>query len=209
MMTGGQTIVIKIGGSLIEYGRAIIRRLNDFAADKALVVVPGGGPFAMTVRSLADRVSDDAAHWMAVLATHQYGIFLANDEYPVSESLETINKSGVTILLPYRILKNDDVLPHTWDVTSDTIAAFIAHKLGKKCFIKLTDVDGVLNSRGEVVKEVYLRAIRAERTCVDRALPGFLLQHGMQCLIVNGKYPERVKAIIEGKYEDTCCTRLC
>ncbi len=201
-------IVIKIGGSLIEYGRGLVRSLNDFAAGESLVVVPGGGPFAKTIRGLADRVSDEAAHWMAVLAMHQYGIFLANGEYPLAESLEEIKKSGVTILLPYKILKSDDVLPHTWDVTSDTIAAFMAYKLGKRCFIKLTDVDGILTGMGEVKKEVYLRDVRAGGTCVDDALPGFLLRHGMKCIIVNGKYPERVRAILEGKYNDTCCTIL-
>ena len=209
--------VIKLGGSLIEHGRAIIRNLRDYAVanNLRLVIVPGGGPFAMAVRALADKLSDEAAHWMAVLAMHQYGLFLANGnaEFPLIETLDDIidrdSDGGVSILLPYKILKDDDRLPHTWDVTSDTIAAFIAYKLGERCFIKLTNVDGVLDAEGRVIERVDIEEIvkKDNNTCIDNALPGFLSEHNMYCIIVNGRYPQRVKAILAGK--NTCCTKLC
>ena len=210
--------VIKLGGSLIEHGRAIIRNLRDYAVanNLRLVIVPGGGPFAMAVRALADKLSDEAAHWMAVLAMHQYGLFLANGnaEFPLIETLDDIidredSDGGVSILLPYKILKDDDHLPHTWDVTSDTIAAFIAYKLGERCFIKLTNVDGILDAEGRVIERVEIEEIvkKDNNTCIDDALPGFLSEHNMYCIIVNGRYPQRVKAILAGK--NTCCTKLC
>ena len=210
-----QIRVIKLGGSLIEYGRAIIRTLRDFAAEKnlTLIIIPGGGPFAMTVRALAGKLSDEAAHWMAVLAMHQYGFFLANGEFSLIESLDDIVDRDVSILLPYKILKADDSLPHTWDVTSDTIAAFIAYKLGERCFIKLTDVDGILDAEGRVIEKVDIEELakRSTRTCtcIDNALPGFLLQHKMYCIIVNGRFPRRVKDVLAGKMKNTCCTKLC
>jgi len=210
-----QIRVIKLGGSLIEYGRVIIRTLRDFAAEKnlTLIIIPGGGPFAMTVRALAGKLSDEAAHWMAVLAMHQYGFFLANGGFSLIESLDDIVDRDVSILLPYKILKADDSLPHTWDVTSDTIAAFIAYKLGERCFIKLTDVDGILDAEGRVIEKVDIEELakRSTRTCtcIDNALPGFLLQHKMYCIIVNGRFPRRVKDILAGKMKDTCCTKLC
>ena len=211
--------VIKLGGSLIEHGRAIIHNLRDYAVanNLRLVIVPGGGPFAMAVRALADKLSDEAAHWMAVLAMHQYGLFLANGnaEFPLIETLDDIidrdkdSDGGVSILLPYKILKDDDRLPHTWDVTSDTIAAFIAYKLGERCFIKLTNVDGVLDAEGRVIERVDIEEIvkRSKDNCIDDALPGFLSEHKMCCIIVNGRYPQRVKAILAGK--NTRCTKLC
>jgi len=216
-----QIRVLKLGGSLIEYGRAIIRTLRDFAAEKnlTLIIIPGGGPFAMTVRALAGKLSDEAAHWMAVLAMHQYGFFLANGEFSLIESLDDIVDRDVSILLPYKILKADDSLPHTWDVTSDTIAAFIAYKLGERCFIKLTDVDGILDAEGRVIEKVDIEELAKRSddstdstrtcTCIDNALPGFLLQHKMYCIIVNGRFPRRVKDILAGKMKDTCCTKLC
>ena len=209
--------VIKLGGSLMEHGRAIIRNLRDYAVanNLRLVIVPGGGPFAMAVRALADKLSDEAAHWMAVLAMHQYGLFLANGnaEFPLIETLDDVidrdSDGGVSILLPYKILKDDDRLPHTWDVTSDTIAAFIAYKLGERCFIKLTNADGILDAEGRVIERVDIEEIvkRSKDNCIDDALPGFLSEHKMCCIIVNGRYPQRVKAILAGK--NTCCTKLC
>jgi len=208
--------VIKLGGSLMEHGRAIIRNLRDYAVanNLRLVIVPGGGPFAMAVRALADKLSDEAAHWMAVLAMHQYGLFLANGnaEFPLIETLDDViedRDGGVSILLPYKILKDDDRLPHTWDVTSDTIAAFIAYKLGERCFIKLTNVDGILDAEGRVIERVDIEEIvkSSKDNCIDDALPGFLSEHNMYCIIVNGRYPQRVKAILAGK--NTCCTKLC
>ncbi len=216
-----QIRVLKLGGSLIEECRAIIRCLCDYAAENnlTLLIIPGGGPFAMTVRNLAGRVSDETAHWMAVLAMHQYGLFIAdttaslNNNISLIESLDDLPDEGVSILLPYKILRADDCLPHSWDVTSDTIAAFITHKLGDKGFIKLTDVDGILDAEGRVMSEVSIEAAmkmrkRGTATCIDNALPAFLLRYRMYCIIVNGRYPHRVRAVLEGKCSSTCCTRL-
>jgi len=35
--------------------------------------------------------------------------------------------------------------------------------------------------------------------CVDAALPDFLIRHEMSCFIINGKFPNRVIDVIEGK----------
>jgi aspartokinase-like uncharacterized kinase len=153
-------VILKLGGSLIEKSRDILRVLVDYARERdgdknrdfTLVLIPGGGPFAETVRNISATMSipDETAHWMAVLAMHQHGLFLAacigggEAEIPLVESVDEneIDRAGpICILLPYKILKQDDCLPHTWDVTSDTIAAFVANRLGEKRFIKLTDVD--------------------------------------------------------------------
>ena len=78
-------VILKLGGSLIEQSRDILRVLVDYARardggknrDFTLVLIPGGGPFAETVRNIAATMSipDEPAHWMAVLAMHQYGLF--------------------------------------------------------------------------------------------------------------------------------------
>ncbi len=208
-------IIIKLGGSLLAQGRDIVHDLSDYAAKKGLllIIVPGGGPFAETVRNLSEKgaVSEDAAHWMAILAMHQYGLFLADGEpnIPIVESVEDISNAGpICILLPYKILKADESLPHSWDITSDTIAAFIAHKLGEKRFIKVTDVDGILDEHGSLIPWIHPENLitKGYKTCVDGELPRFLLQNDMSCIIVNGNYPKRIIDVIEGR--DTICTAL-
>ncbi|MFZ2071560.1 MAG: amino acid kinase [Halobacteriota archaeon] len=197
--------IIKLGGSLIENGREIVEVLRVYAKEKEkdrhILVIPGGGPFVAEVRNYAYCLTEEAAHWMAILAMHQYGLFLANDELLTVESLDEIDES-FCIILPYQILKADDSLPHTWDVTSDTIAAFIAMKLGERTFIKLTDVDGMLDEEGHLIERMRAEElIEAGRngSCVDGALPAFLIQHKMCCIIINGNFTARVIDAMEGK----------
>jgi aspartokinase-like uncharacterized kinase len=208
-------IIIKLGGSLLAQGREIIHFLSDYAEKKAVffIIIPGGGPFVEVIRKLSERrtILDDAAHWMAVLAMHQYGFFLADGEtaIPLVESLEEVSNAGhICIVLPYQILKADDSLPHTWDVTSDTIAAFIAHKLGEKRFIKVTDVDGILDENESLIKQIHAKELigKEDKGCIDAELPRFLVRNKMSCVIVNGNFPERIIDVIEGR--ETVCTTI-
>ena len=196
-------------------GREIMHFLRNYAEKKALslIIIPGGGPFVEVIKKHSERmaISEDAEHWMAVLAMHQYGFFLADGEsaIPLIESLEELSNAGhVCILLPYKILKADDCLSHTWDVTSDTIAAFIANKLGEKTFIKLTDVDGILDEEGLLIERIHAKEMieKGDTGCVDAELPRFLMRNKMSCVIVNGNFTERIIAVIEGK--ETVCTKL-
>ncbi len=207
------TEILKLGGSLLAKGREIVHLLSDYAVKNALsfVIIPGGGPFVEPIKELSDGISDDTAHWMAVLAMHQYGLFLAEGELeiPLVESIDGLRNAGyICIVLPYKILKDDDCLPHTWDVTSDTIAAFIAHKLDEKTFIKVTDVDGILDENGVLINRINAKELieKEHKGCVDAELPRFLLQNRMSCVIVNGNVPARILDVIEGR--ETIGTKL-
>ena len=206
--------IIKLGGSLQEKGREIIRFLSDYAEKNAhtFIIIPGGGHFVKRIKELSEQevISDDAAHWMAVLGMHQYGFYLADGSgIEIVESMEELrNVVHIGVLLPYNLLKEDDSLPHTWNVTSDTIAAFVANKVGEKSFIKLTDVDGLMDDKGLLVRQIHAKAmIKNARTgCVDVELPLFLMLNDMSCTIVNGNFTERIIAVIEG--EETICTKI-
>ena len=206
--------IVKLGGSLQEKGREIIRFLSNYAEKNAhtVIIIPGGGHFVERIKELSEQevISDDAAHWMAVLGMHQYGFYLADGSgIEIVESVEELrNVVHICLLLPYTLLKADDSLPHTWNVTSDTIAAFVANKVGETSFIKLTDVDGLMDDKGLLVRQIHAKAmIKNARTgCVDAELPLFLMQNEMSCTIVNGNFTERIIAVIEG--EETICTKI-
>ncbi len=206
--------IVKLGGSLQEKGRELIRFLSDYAETKnhTVIIIPGGGHFVKRIKELSEQevISDDAAHWMAVLGMHQYGFYLADGSgTEIVESMEELrNVVHIGVLLPYTLLKADDSLPHTWNVTSDTIAAFVANKVGEKSFIKLTDVDGLMDDKGLLVRQIHAKAmIKNVRTgCVDAELPLFLMQNEMSCVIVNGNFTERIIAVISGK--ETDCTKI-
>jgi aspartokinase-like uncharacterized kinase len=132
--------VIKIGGGLAAVPGALDRVCRVVGASGCahrILVVPGGGLFADTVRwfDRAMGVSPGAAHWMAILAMDQYAHVLAERipgavliEEP-GALLQALPSSGVAVLAPYRWMRAADVLPHSWEVTSDSIAAFVAGAL--------------------------------------------------------------------------------
>ena len=84
-MTAGSNTglsVVKIGGALTQVPAEldrVCRAVSSAAAHHRLLVVPGGGPFADAVRSVQVNLSlsNDAAHWMAILAMDQYALLLA------------------------------------------------------------------------------------------------------------------------------------
>jgi hypothetical protein len=189
-------IVLKVGGSLSGSARGLLSSVAREGRD--VLVVPGGGEFADAVRKVhaAGTLSDDAGHWMAVLAMDQYAYFLSDGTgLPLAEGLEG---RGARIALPYEMLRKDDALPHSWDVTSDTIAAWMAFRL-KARLIKATDVDGIFRD-GRLVETIRASELQEMgETCVDRAMPAFLVEHGMDALVINGLCPPRVLDALRGK----------
>lgn len=132
--------VVKIGGGLLadpsQLGR-VLDVVGAAATHRRLVVVPGGGPFADTVRDVDSRfqLSDDAAHWMGILAMDQHAHLIASKlngailvEGP--QDIAAMRLGQIPILTPSRWLRQADPLPHSWDVTSDSIAAWVAREIG-------------------------------------------------------------------------------
>ena len=133
--------VFKVGGSLLAYPDLLASTLNaivEASMHARVAIVAGGGPFADAVRDADDRfhLADDAAHWMAVLAMDQYAHLLASmraeltlaaSEHDVKSAIAS---GHIPVVAPYRWLRDADPLPHTWDVTSDSISAWVASTLG-------------------------------------------------------------------------------
>src|SRR5262249_42742255 len=149
-------VVVKVGGALLAHGRHFDRTLATIGAasrDRRLLVVPGGGPFADTVRAAGRRIefSDDAAHWMAVLAMDQYahpladrltGASVTSDRQAIDAAFDA---KKLPVLAPFRWLREADPLPHSWDVTSDSIAAWVAGEVGARRLV-LIKPPGALRS---------------------------------------------------------------
>jgi aspartokinase-like uncharacterized kinase len=132
--------VVKIGGGLLSIPGALDAVCAATAAKgrrERIVVVPGGGPFADTVRELDRRVglSPHASHWMALLAMDQYAHLLAErieSAFLVDQSTAiagALAAARIPVLAPSHWLRAADVLPHSWDATSDSVAAFVAGAL--------------------------------------------------------------------------------
>lgn len=216
--------VLKVGGSLVEDPNSLARlclKLSVLAKAHRILIVPGGSEFAETVRKTDKtyNLSNMVAHKMAILAMDQYGLFLSDitpDSY-VSCSLEEISNSvkrNLPIFLPSQLMFRQDPLEHSWDVTSDTIAAYIADLLHSEKLILVTNVDGIFSEDpkktlgAKLVKELSSKELQDwnKRTSVDKNLPKIILQTKLDCYVVNGRYPERITAILENK--QIVCTHL-
>jgi aspartokinase-like uncharacterized kinase len=144
--TANVETVVKLGGGLLAYAEhfdAVVSSIGAAARERRLLVVPGGGPFADAVREVDRRLrlSDDAAHWMAVLAMDQYahlvaarlpGGVLVAEPREIAAALSADLDGQVPVLTPYRWLREADPLPHAWTVTSDSIAAWVAGAVGAR-----------------------------------------------------------------------------
>ena len=133
--------VIKVGGGMrarADTFDAVIAEISLASQEAALLIVPGGGPFADTVRDIDRQVglSDDAAHWMAILAMDQYAHLIAS-RLPSGEVVcgpaeiaSVLKQRRTPVLAPYQWMRDADPLPHSWDVTSDSISAWVAGQVG-------------------------------------------------------------------------------
>lgn len=183
-----RALVVKVGGSLFPEAVSIVSLLKK--SGRPLLIVPGGGPFARLVRSM--HLPDEPAHWMAILAMDQFGWYMAAGGIPVTHDLSL--PARTEILLPYRVLRERDPLPHTWDVTSDTIAAWVASELGIDLLL-LKSVDGITRA-GSLIPR-----IKGPLTCteVDPCLIPFALAHRVRTTILNGKAEGRIGDFLNGR----------
>jgi 5-(aminomethyl)-3-furanmethanol phosphate kinase len=132
--------VVKLGGShaFSEHLAAWVAAIAGCAGD--VVVVPGGGPFADAVRDAQPKIGfdDDAAHHMALLAMEQYGCALAslNGTFVPADSLAAIQhaleSARVPVWMPSRMALAAKDIPASWDVTSDSLAAWLAGRLSAR-----------------------------------------------------------------------------
>jgi len=193
-------VIVKVGGSVAEDLGVVVDSLK-IKGDA--LIVPGGWKFADIVRELDEkyRINRSLSHWMAISAMNIYGYFISN--YGVDhfepESFEEIELKGVRVLLPYRILRKYDELPHSWDVTSDSISVWVAAKLGVEEVVKVTKVGGIIVDR-EIVDEVLASDLRGE-TCVDRYTPHLLKKYKLNMFVCSPK--ELKNYILRGRARGT------
>ena len=146
-------IVVKVGGSLYDWPD-LAARLSDWFRPfvhegTPLLVVPGGGPTADVIRRFdrGHRLGEETAHWLALRAlalnAHVLAALLPGAAV-VGTPADSARRGLLTVLDPHAFARDDERrpgrLPHTWVVTSDSLAARAADVAGAGRLVLLKSV---------------------------------------------------------------------
>ncbi|MGC4025998.1 MAG: dihydroneopterin aldolase [Mesorhizobium sp.] len=141
--------VVKLGGSAATAASLPLWLTAIEASKLPLVLVPGGGPFADAVREAQPALgfSDSAAHVMAMLAMEQFGQVLIDrtdrldPARTVQEIRTALHKHRIPVWLPTQMALSDPAIPASWDITSDSLAAWLCQTINATALtlIKQTD----------------------------------------------------------------------
>lgn len=179
--------VVKLGGSLHDspYLRSWLKVVA--AATAPVVIVPGGGPFADTVRVAQKRLrfSDSAAHGMALLAMDQYGLAMIDliGGLQPAATLKSIaaclRSGGAAIWLPTATALGQSDIAENWDVTSDSLALWLAHRLRARglLLVKAARLPNGPRSAAEL----------AHRGIIDAAFPRMLASRDLPCWCIGAR----------------------
>ena len=142
--------VVKLGGSLMGSPalKGWLDALVEFG-DGKVVIVPGGGVFADAVREAQKRagISDAIAHDMALVAMDQYATLMTgiNPNLVTAASELEIAERGwqhkAIVWKPSAMVLADEALPKSWDLSSDSIAAWLAAKLNAQHLLIVKSIE--------------------------------------------------------------------
>jgi dihydroneopterin aldolase len=194
-MRKDRLIVVKLGGS--HAGSPYVAAwLETLAANAGRVIlVPGGGPFADAVRHAQFSIGFDdvAAHHMALLAMEQFGRALVSlhPAFALADSsaaiLSALENDRVPVWAPLAMAARAPDVPASWDVTSDSLAAWLAGRLGARRLLLIKHVSpaGLAEAR-----DLSMRGL------VDTAFPQFLDASGAEAAVVAAHDFAAARAII-------------
>lgn len=199
--------VVKVGGGLGSGAgddalRALCTTLGELGQRHPLLVVPGGAWFADAVRE-ADRrfgLPATTSHHMAVLGMEQFGWLLGELIPGAARSAEPRPAPGrTTVLLPAALPL--ETLPASWQVTSDSIAAWVAREAGAGRLVLVKEVDGLYAewpAHGDPIARMTAAELGALAPAgVDEHLPTLLAAATFETWVIGGRDPARLAELLE------------
>ena len=172
-------MVLKLGGSLLSHAPLTqILQLATKAGIGQVVIVPGGGVFAEQVRLTQQQwqYDDQTAHYMAILAMQQMalllqslcaGLVIVNNVAMIRASMQ----QHTVIWSPLSSELDATGIPASWDITSDTLAAWLA--------VQLSIEHVMLVKSAEFSADSTIAQLSASGV-IDKAFARFVQQHSLR-----------------------------
>ncbi|MFX1328553.1 MAG: hypothetical protein ACFE91_10525 [Promethearchaeota archaeon] len=233
--------IFKIGGTILGNSKNLINtiaQLTQLYEDKIIrkmVLIPGGGLLVDFIRHLYEKFhfNDDIAHWMAIYAMDYNGKELKR-KFPhlqINNNHKNLEKENrfISIFLSYKFLKEKDELPHSWEVTSDSITYYIAKTLSMdECFL-IKDIQGIYDSNQNIIKEISTKdfkqfkregklreihsadsELKLKTEPIDPYLITLIDRYKIPCIILNGVSPSSdiFNYFISTNFKDKIFTKL-
>lgn len=186
-------IVIKLGGSLLSSGKIqpCLDKIERDYQGRAVVIVPGGGVFAEQVRIAQQQwqFNDHAAHWMALLAMQQMALLISGlkPKFGLTTGIPEFNYPDTRVWAPgfydlnmidlidsYGDLTNKSL----WDITSDSISAWLAGKI---------NADELILVKSATIEDNCTVQELTENQIVDAAFGHYIQQTSCKLTIINAE----------------------
>jgi 5-(aminomethyl)-3-furanmethanol phosphate kinase len=195
--------VVKVGGGVgADALPALCSSLGELGERHPLLVVPGGADFADAVREADRRFGLPAAtsHRMAILGMEQFGWLLSELIPGAQRSADARATAGrTTVLLPAGM--SLEGLPASWEVTSDSIAAWVAVQAGAERLVLIKEVDGLFAhwpACGAPLARLTVAELAALRPGgVDAYLPTALERASFETWVITGRDPRRLIELLD------------
>jgi aspartokinase-like uncharacterized kinase len=185
--------VIKLGGSLLDWPELPTRLRRWLAAQPTAtnVIIVGGGPIVEGLRTIdrAQRLSASASHWLAIdamsLTARVLGELLPEarlTDSPTAVDTATLGTLWILDVVPLLRAEQGSAsaLPESWDVTSDSIAAHVAHQLKASELVLLKSAEV---PQFQTVEEL------ARAAHVDACFPRVAADLVVRCANLRGQLP--------------------
>ncbi|MGV9172074.1 MAG: hypothetical protein ACOC44_05575 [Promethearchaeia archaeon] len=218
-----RVILAKVSGKIIEdkeQSKDLIDQCKKIVYNHqyldTIILIPGGGNTANLIRYIDHKldVGDELVHWMAILAMdfnadqiHRKfsSVILIENLQELKKTIEE-KKRGIYLFKPFSFLYNEDFLPHSWDITSDSIALSISHRLNLSTCFLIKNVEGIflgkprkiikkisadklkkLKENGKLADLKYKKTPFKKSQPVDNYLPLYVKKFGIDCIILKIK----------------------
>ncbi len=174
--------MVKLGGSLADSPH--LPHWLEAISQTDAVIVPGGGPFADAVREAQQRwqFDEQTAHQMAILAMWQYGRMLAGlcPKLVAATALKDLrqHKGRAKVWLPNPEALDAAGIPASWDITSDSLAAWLAGQIQAQHLLLVKSVAGLDEPAGQA-REIYVTQAAAAGW-VDPAFSHYAMNQSFQ-----------------------------
>ena len=175
--------VYKVGGSLFglrDLSGRLVSLLRSRPAERPLLVA-GGGQAANLVREWdrTHHLGQEKAHWLALDAMSLNALFLSRllpggrvvrsrDEAQRAWSEGQIPVLNAAAFLRAHESSGSEMLPHSWDVTSDSIAAFAAIHWPAERLVLLKSISQPVSPAGQTdAVDAYFKTLAPRMAHVD------------------------------------------